>query len=66
MRDGDVIRQWPEQLVSAVRAELAGNARRDLLGWAHRTVDAHRLGGNVAKSDVQRARLVLAVGAEKK
>lgn len=53
--------RWPDALVSAVKAELAGNARRDLLGWAHRTVDAHAAGKAVSPADLARARLVLAI-----
>lgn len=53
------MRKWPESLVAAVKAELAGNARRDLIGWAHRTVDANTAGRAVSSEDLDRARLVL-------
>lgn len=52
---------WPAAVVAAVKAELQGNAGRDLLGWAHRTVDAHAARRPVAQADLQRARLVLGV-----
>ena len=57
------MRKWPESLLSAVRQELQGNARRDLLGWAHRTIAAVEKRQNVSKSDVERARVVLDIEA---
>lgn len=53
--------QWPASLLAAIRAELQGDARRDLLGWAHRTVDAHAAKRPVASADLARAKLVLQV-----
>lgn len=61
MREQPKPPRWPAALVAAVKAELQGNAARDLLGWAHRTVDAHAARRPVAKADLQRARLVLDV-----
>ena len=48
--------QWPPALVSAIRAELAGNARLDLLSWANRV-----LRESSSKDEFDRARLVLAI-----
>ena len=56
-----VTQVWPRHLVEAVRSELRGNARRDLLGWAYRTAEARVLSGKVSDQDKKRARLVLAV-----
>jgi hypothetical protein len=58
------MRKWPEPLVAAIRAELQGNARRDLIGWAHRTVDAKATKKPVSAHDLERARLVLVLASE--
>lgn len=50
---------WPAALVAAIRAELAGNAQRDLLGWAHRVTAANKV-----PADVSRARLILDIDQE--
>lgn len=50
---------WPAALVTAIRAELAGNAQRDLLGWAHRVTSANKV-----PADVSRARLILDIDKE--
>lgn len=58
------MRKWPAPLVAAIRTELEGNARRDLIGWAHRTVDAKAAKKPVSAEDLDRARLVLDLASE--
>lgn len=48
--------QWPPALVAAIRAELAGNTRLDLLSWANRVLRESSSSDELAK-----ARLVLAI-----
>ena len=48
--------QWPEALKAAIRAELAGNTRRDLLTWARRV-----LRDPATPAELDKARLVLSL-----
>lgn len=52
---------YPRELIEAVRRELAGNARRDLLGWAYRIEERHKAGQAIGRGDLDRARLVLSL-----
>lgn len=49
-------KNWPPELIAAIRAQLAGNTRLDLLSWANRV---KRNPPN--KIELARARLVLAI-----
>lgn len=63
MSRADLEREWGAKVVAAVAEELQGNARRDLIGWAHRTIDAGA-NGRAVPADVKRARMVLALNKE--
>lgn len=53
------MRNWPKAVIEAIRAELQGNARRDLVSWAHGVNNAKASGRKVSADDLDRARLVL-------
>jgi hypothetical protein len=46
--------KWPPALVDSIRAELAGNARRDILTWARRVLIKPP-----SSAELDRAKLVL-------
>ena len=47
---------WPSTLIAAIRAELAGNTRHDLITWARRV-----LRNPPTKAELARAKLVMAI-----
>lgn len=53
------MRDWPSNVIAAIRAELQGNARRDLISWAHGIKNAKAAGRKVSPVDYDRAELVL-------
>lgn len=52
--------QWKPALVTAIRAELTGNTRRDLITWANRV-----LRNPPTRAELERARLVLTLAGER-
>ena len=51
--------QWAPALVAALRAELAGNTRPDLITWANRV-----LRNPQSRAELDKARLVLTLAGE--
>ena len=52
--------QWAPALVAALRAELAGNTRPDLITWANRV-----LRNPPSRAELDKARLVLTLAGER-
>lgn len=52
---------WPAQITQKIRETLLGDTRRDLLIWAHNTVNRHADKLPVGKDDVARARHILEI-----
>lgn len=52
--------EWPPALIAALRAELAGNTRRDLTTWANRV-----LRKPPSRAELDKARLALTLAGER-